>query len=148
LKKNSSKEKELDVWNLINFEIEVKEWKNIHKIRNIKVISEYNYKDIPYCEIELFMKIIAYINQEARDWMILWGLNLILEELNNGLDYTKLILIWLKVTSIFWELKLENDKETIWKILKFINFSKPKDIIKLTGINEEIEKELRGLLPF
>lgn len=148
LKKNSSKEKELDVWNLINFEIEVKQWRNIHKIRNIKVISEYNYKDISYSKIELFMNLIAYINRESRDWMLLWNLNLALEEINNNLDYLKLVLLWLKITSIFGQLELENDNETISKILKFVNFSKSKDIVKLTWIDEETKKELRGLLPF
>lgn len=148
LKKDSSREKTLDIWYNINFEVEVKGWKNIHKIRNIKIVSEFNYNDRPYKEIELYMHILAYINNFVREWMIIPALFNIMEELNNNISETQLVLLGLKVKSTLWELQIENSNEKIERVLKFISQNNEGRILKLVGIDDETKKELRGVLPF
>jgi len=143
-KKISKKEKSLDLWYLINFEITTKENQSIHKIRNIKIISEFSRDNKSFYELNAYLTILALILNKIPKWSPIYELFDLLEILNSIININKiqLILIRLKIISIFWELNENNSNQTVSKILKFINSNKIDRIIKLTWINENIKKEL------
>ena len=145
--KLSKNEKTLDLWYLINFEIYTKENVSIHKIRNIKISSEFSHENKSFNELNLYLIILSIINKNTPVWNPIYELFEIIEILNNleNIDEIKLNLIRLKIISIFWELNENNSNQTISKILKFINSNKIERILKLTWINEEIKKELEIL---
>jgi len=146
-KKLSKKEKTLDLWYLVNFEIITKENSKIHKIKNIKILSEFSSNNKTFIELNSYLTILSIINNKTHDWLVIYELFKLLEVLNSheNINDIKLILIRLKVISIFWELNENNKNKTISKILKFINSNKINRILKLTGINEDIKKELEIL---
>lgn len=144
-KKFSKREKSLDSGYLINFEIHTKPNSQIHKIRNIKILSEFNLnKDKSFDELNKYLEILAILYKEYPDWLKNNWIFEIIEEINSNkkIDENKLILAKLKLISQIWNLKTENDNLTIKKILKFISNSNIKDILKLTWISWELKKEL------
>ena len=143
-KKLSKKEKTLDLWYLVNFEIITKENVSIHKIRNIKILSEFNMQNRSFKELNSYLIILSIILNKTPKWSPIYELFELLEIINSeqNIDELKLILTKIKITSIFWELNENNSNKTISKILKFINWNKIERILKLTWINEELKKEL------
>jgi hypothetical protein len=146
-KKLSKIEKTLDLWYLVNFEITTKENVSIHKIRNLKILSEFSRNNKTFSELNAYLTILSIIYQKTPNWYPIYELFNLLELVNSypKIDETKLILTRLKIISIFWELNENNNNETVSKILKFINANKIERILKLTGISEEIKKELEIL---
>ncbi len=146
-KKLSKKEKTLDLWYLINFEISTKQNSNIHNTRNIKISSEYDLSNKTFKEMNLYLEILANILKQTPEWNPIYELFELLELLNsyNNIDELKLLLIKLKVTSIFWELWDDHSDPTISKILKFIHNNKTDRILKLTGIDDKIKIKLEKL---
>lgn len=143
-KKVSKKEKTLDLWYLVNFEITTKENVSIHKIRNIKILSEFSQENKKFSELNLYLTILATILKNIPDWNPVYELFDLVELINKyeNLDELKLILTKLKIISILWELNDNHKNQTVSKILKFINNNKIDRILKLSWINEEIKKEL------
>lgn len=147
-KKQSKTEKTLDLWYLINFEITTKENVSIHKIRNIKILSEFNSENKAFSILNNYLIILSIVHNKIPNWNPIYELFDLLELINSfkDIDETKLILTRLKIVSILWELGESNSNETVAKILKFINSNKIDRVLKLTGINEEIRKELDWIL--
>ena len=145
-KKLSKKEKTIDLWYLINFEITTKENVSIHKIRNIKIISEFNIFNRSFKELNNYLIILSLILNKTPGWLPIYELSELLEIINSypNIDETKLILTKLKIISIFWELWENHNNTTISKILKFINSNKITRILKLSWIDEEIKNELES----
>ncbi len=148
-KKYSKTEKNIDLWYIINFEIHTKEKRDIHKISNIKIKSEFDtIKNSNFEVIENYLKILTKIYTNLPDWLpnkeVFW----VIEEINNleKISKQKLILAHLKIKTLFWELNLEHKNIKISKILKFIHNSKIKDIFRLSGIWEDLESILSELL--
>jgi len=146
-KKLSKKEKTLDLWYLVNFEITTKENVSIHKIRNIKILSEFSRDNKTFEELNSYLTILSIVHNKTPKWSPIYELFNLLELINSypNLDITKLILIRLKIISIFWELDENNTNKTVAKILKFINANKIDRILKLSGIDEKIKKELEWI---
>ena len=141
----SKTEKSIDIWYSINFEIITSENKKIHKIKNIKIKSEFNLnKDKNFSEINKFLEILSLIYREIPEWVSFEEIFEIIETINTyeNIDLTKLILAKLKIKSLLWTLNIEHKNQIINKILKFIFNSKIETIFKLTWINEEQKKEL------
>ncbi|MDQ7010119.1 MAG: hypothetical protein Q9M94_07585, partial [Candidatus Gracilibacteria bacterium] len=69
-------------------------------------------------------------------------------ELQNSEKITssKLILSQLKIINILGLLDTENKNITIKKILNFINKNNITNILRLTGINENLELELKNIV--
>ncbi|MDQ7023572.1 MAG: hypothetical protein Q9M97_08830 [Candidatus Gracilibacteria bacterium] len=59
---------------------------------------------------------------------------------------SKLILSQLKIINILGLLDTENKNITIKKILNFINKNNITNILRLTGINENLELELKNIV--
>ncbi|MDD2907078.1 MAG: hypothetical protein PHH98_00410 [Candidatus Gracilibacteria bacterium] len=141
----SKTEKSVDIGYSINFEIITSENKKIHKIKNIKIKSEFNLnKDRNFSEINKFLEILSLIYREIPEGVSFEEIFEIIETINTyeNIDLTKLILAKLKIKSLLGTLNIEHKNQIISKILKFIFNSKIETIFKLTGINEEQKKEL------
>lgn len=147
-KKYSKTEKSLDLWYIIDFEIITKEKISIHKIKNIKIISEFNKnKDRTFSELNLFLTILWKIYREIPDWINNNKIFSIIENINNyeNINEIKLILAKIKFDIIRWELSIDHKNKIIEKILKFISNSNIEDILKLSWINEKLKKELEKI---
>jgi len=146
-KKLSKKEKTLDLWYIVNFEISTKENQSIHKIRNIKILSEFSRENKSFSELNSYLTILSIILKKIPNWLPINELFELTEilNINENITETKLILIKLKIISIFWELDENNDNGTIQKILKFINSNKIERVLKLTWINEDIKGKLEKI---
>ncbi len=144
--KNYTKtEKNIDLGYVINFEIMTKENSKIHKIKNIKIKSEFNLnKDKNFYELNKYLEILALVYREIPEWIAFEEIFDVVETINNyeKIDEIKLILAKIKIKSLLWNLNVEHNDKIIEKILKFINTSKIENILKLTWINEEQKKEL------
>lgn len=144
-KKVSKTEKTLDLWYEINFEIHTKENVKVHKIRNIKILSEFNInKDKNFTELNNYLIILSIILREIPDWLPNNEILGILSHTNKyeKINETKLILSRLKIRAVLWELNINHSNKIIEKILKYVSNSRIENILKLTWINEEIKKEL------
>lgn len=146
-KKFNKKEKNIDLWYIINFEITTKENISIHKIKNVKIKSEFRPENKSFFEINFYLEILSLILRETVDWVqnkeIFW----IIELLNKKekIDEIKLILAKIKIKFLFWILWIEHKNQTIEKILKFSYNHKINDIFKLTWINEDLKNILEKL---
>lgn len=144
-KKFSKKEKNIDLWYIINFEITTKGNLSVHKIKNVKIKSEFNLENKrSFSELNIFLEILTDIFKETRDWIPNREIFNLIEEINKNknINKIKLILAKLKLKAILWELDINDKNEIISKILKFIFNNKIKEIFKLTWINEQIEENL------
>ncbi len=146
-KKELKKEKSLDLGYIINCEIETKETRDIHKIKNIKIKSEFRCDGKDYATINEYLKIIWTMYHKLPEWLVFKDIFELVEEINDkkNLDEIKLILSRLKIINLLWELKIDSNDEIIWKILKFINNNKIKDILKLSWIDYELLIKLKNL---
>lgn len=146
-KKDAKKEKALDIWYIINFEIETKEWREINNAKNIKIKSEFIYENMEFITIMEYLNIIWLIHKKLALWIEFREIFEIVEEINikNNLDETKLILAKLKIINLIWELKIENANKTVEKILKYINSNKITEILRLSGIDDTIKSILKNI---
>lgn len=146
-KRLSKHEKTLDLWYIINFEITTKENASIHKINNIKILSEFSHENKNFKEINAYLTALAKALHKTPHGSPIYELFDLLELVTNhkNIDETKLILSKLKIIAIFWELNENHENETIRKILKFINANKIESIFKLTWISEELKIKLNTI---
>ncbi len=146
-KKNTKKEKNLDLWYIINCEIETKQWRDIHKIKNIKIKSEFDYENKNFAVLNTYLEIISYVEKNLTYWADFKDIFEIIEIINNkkNIDDTKLVLAKLKITNYLWELNIENNDKNVEKILKFINKNKISEILKLTWIDNDLKIKLKNL---
>ena len=64
-KKYSKTEKSLDIGYLIQFEIETKEDKKIHKMRNIKILSDFSPTNKNFDVLNNYLELLAMIHQNT-----------------------------------------------------------------------------------
>lgn len=146
-KKEWKKEKTLDLWYIINCEIDTKEWKDIHKIKNIKIKSQFICDNRDFKTINEYLSILGLIYRKIPFWTDFKDIFELFEELNDkkNIDELKLILARLKIIDLIGELKIDNDDEIISKILRFINKNRLKEIMKLSWIDDDLKKKLKDL---
>ncbi len=147
-KKLNLREKTLDLGYLINFEIEVKWWVNIHNIKNIKILEEFNSLWEKYSTIENFLILLKIVHLKLPEKLVNIEIFNTLEIIirNKKINSIKLILSQLKILNILWILNLEDKNLTIKKILHFINKNKIENVLKLIWINETLETELKNIV--
>lgn len=146
-KKEWKKEKSLDLGYIISCEIETKESRDIHKIKNLKIKSEFSYLNKDFAVINEYLNIIGIVYQKIPFWLEFKDVFELLEELNNqtSIDEIKLVLARLKVIDLIWELRIEDSDKTVEKILKFINKNRLKEIFRLTWIDNDLKEKLKKL---
>jgi len=147
-KKLSKTEKILDLWYIINFEIEVKKDIDIHKIRSIKIKSEFLDKNKTFDEINTYLILLAKIEKNMSFWIINKEVFDLIEIVNKyeNINEEKLILASLKLKNILWEMAITNINIDISKILKFVQNSEIEKILKLKWIDEKMNLELKKLI--
>lgn len=146
-KKIAKKEKILDIGYMINFEIETKKDITIHKIRNIKILSSFDYEKKSFLLINNFLELIALILKNSPEWMPISEIYNILDYINNYKKLTeeKILLAKLKITNILWNLPIDSNDKITEKILKFIHKNNIKEIFKLKWIEDEQKKILENI---
>lgn len=144
----SKKEKNLDLWYMINFEILTKQEAKIHKIQNIIILREFNTQNQSFAVINTYLEFLAYINTSCAPNLQIIQIYGIFEALYSlsEISNEKILLSWLKSKQIFWLLQIEDSDNTTQKILKFIHKNNISNILKLTGINEKIYQKLQWYL--
>lgn len=143
--KNSNKEKKLDIWYNISFELKTKWEKELFQIRNIKIISEFNYLNFSFKIINNYGLMLSLVFKLAPEKKQIFNISEIIEKINNETKNnieenkinTKIILASLKILNIFWLLNLENKNIEIKKVLNFINNNNFSRISLLVWISEE-----------
>lgn len=147
-KKLEKKEKTIDIWYLINFEIVSKEYKEINKIRNIKILFEQNFENKSFLIIENFLTLLNLVFNKLENWNPFYEIfdlmDIIVRE--KDLKIEKIILAKLKIINLLWELKLENDDIVLNKILKFIDNNHFKNIVKLKWFDNDLLEKLEKLM--
>ncbi len=147
-KKYSAREKSIDLWNIINFEIHTKENLSIHKIKNIKIKSVFDIKkEKKFSCINLYLELLALVYREISPWIQNKEIFEIVEHINTyeNIEDIKIILAKIKIKYLLWNIWLEHNNTTIKKILKFISINHINEILKLSWINEELKKELEKI---
>jgi len=148
-KKFSNKEKNLDLWYYVNFEIETSKNSDINKIKSIKILSEFLSQDKNYSQINNYLILLNSILKKTAFWVANHSIVEAIKQINiyskDDLEI-KLILANLKIINLLWELDTNNKNPTISKILNFIDKNNIENILKLTWINDEIKKELQNIL--
>lgn len=146
--KYTKKEKTLDIWYVVNFEITVKKENSINEIKNIKITKEFDYNNKDYEIILEYLTLLKLIYDKSVENNPIYEVFNIVSFLNDDKDITqiKIILSQIKIISIFWTLNIENKNQTIKKILSFISKESIKNILRLTWINEDLKLELKQLI--
>lgn len=146
-KKISSKEKALDLWYEIQFEIETKEDRKIHKMRNIKILWDFAPHTKSFSVLQKYLEILAYIYKNSPDGLQIFWIVEIIQKIHNfeNISEEKLLLCSLKVGHIYGNLLQEHRDPTIQKILHFVHTKNISDILRLTGL-EKYKQVLEKLL--
>jgi len=146
-KKNNKNEKAIDLWYLINFEVETKEKRDIHRIRNIKISLEFICENKNFATINAYLTLLWTILNNTPIWVPIYEISDIIEAVLNydNIDETKLILARLKIINILWNLDINHKNIIVGKILKFINNNKIWEILRLSWISDEVKEELKNI---
>lgn len=142
-KNKTKKEKSLDIWYLINTEINTKnEWK-LNTIKNIKIIWEQNNLK-NFEEINAFLELLSFVYKKVWFNIANYETFEIIEDIikDENINLDKIILAKIKIMNLIWELDLNNENKTIKKILNFIDKNHFKEIKKLKWIDDELRKKL------
>jgi hypothetical protein len=146
----ANKEKMLDLWFVINYEIKTKK-SDISKIRNIKIINELKTENKNFEIIYKYLDLLNTILKKTAFWVenneIFEIINQINKYKNKDLEI-KIILAKLKIIDLLWELNINHKDQTIYKNLLFIHKNNFGKIIKLKWINEEIKDILLQISQF
>lgn len=147
-KKFSKTEKSLDIGYLIQFEIETKEWKKVHKMRNIKILSDFSPVNKSFDVLQNYLELLAMIHKNTPEGVQAYGIIDIIEVIHNYESITadKITLAKFKLLHIFGTLPYEHANLTVNKLLKYIHNKKISEIFKLWTIPEEIKKDLESFL--
>ena len=147
LYKNNKKEKQIDVWNIINFEITTKT-KNINTLKNILILNQLNYNNYNYNIILEYLNIINIIFKLIPlNQAIFWVYDIVYEiNKYTNISEEKLLLAQIKLLSILWYIKEENKSLIIKKILNFIQTNNIKEILKLKWLDENSLNKLKEIV--
>lgn len=143
-KKKNAKEKALDLGYIINAELKTKEERQVHKIQNIKITSEFDSSEKDFLIIETYLQTLFLILKETPFWVAIPEIFEIIVNINKEKNLTlqKLIISRLKIKAILGILSLENNNETIQKILNFIYKNKIETIFRLEQLDDNIQEKL------
>lgn len=147
-KKYSKTEKSLDIGYVIQFEIETKEDKKVHKMRNIKILSDFAPTNKSFDVLQNYLELLAMILKNIPEWVQTYGILDIIEIIHayENITADKIVLSKMKLLHIFWTLPYEHTNETTHKVLKFIHVKSISEIFKLWTIPEDIKKDLESFL--
>ena len=145
-KKISAKEKTLDLWYEIQFEIETKEERKVHKMRNIKILSDFSPQTKSFAVLQKYLEILAYILKNSPDGLQIFWIVEIIQKIHHfeNISEEKLLLCYLKVAHIYGNLAQEHSNPIVQKILHFVHTKKISEVLRLSWI-EKYKKDLEQL---
>ena len=143
-KKAKTREKSLDLGYIINFEVETKEWKDIHSIRNIKILSDFAYEWENFMIIHEYLRFLHTIIIHIPLGIWVKEVFQIVEAVNlkKKISAFKINLARIKILEIVGILECLHSDREIRKILEFIRISRIDDILKLKTEDERIIWEI------
>lgn len=147
-KKKNKKEKLFDIGYIVQCEIETKEGKNIHKMKNLKIHSQYMYEWAEFACINEYLSLLSLIKKWTPEGVPIMEIYKIVSSLHKekNISLEKILLAELKILDILWLLKDENTDTTVKKILKFTRENKIDTILKLTGIDRSLQEKLSYII--
>ena len=147
-KNKKSREKSLDIWYIINCEIETDEKRTIHRIKNIKIKYEFNTQWKDFSLIFDFLWLIALIKKLTPDGLPIPEIYQVYSKLYKlkEITYSKLLLAKLKILNIHWLLWDSPKDIQIKKIVKFIRENNVEAIYRLQEFDTILIKKLQNLL--
>ena len=147
LKKIASKEKTLYIWYDINFEVHSKKNSSISRIANIKILHEFDTNNRDFQTINKYLTLLYTVYSKTEKNTAIYEIYTLLNQLHKtSINSDKILLARLKLKNIFWELVDNHTDPTAQKILTFIQKNSCKDVLRLTGIWDDISKQLEQLL--
>lgn len=146
--KKTKKEKNLDLWYIINFEVNVKKENSIHEIRNIKIKNEFAYWDKSYEIIYEYLFLLKSVGEKCAYNLPIYEIYNIFCDLNEiqNISEEKILFSHLKILHILWILDISHQNITIQKILSFISKESIKNILKLKWLDEQLKSEIKNIL--
>ena len=145
-KKVWAKEKPLDIWYDINFEIFWKKANSLATIRNIKILHELDTKTQDYATIFVYMQLMNQIHKQTERWIPVYAIYDLVHSLHEKkITETSVILSLLKLKHILGVLPLTHNDPIVQKVLKYIYNTNISQILLLTWINTEIKKKLHDV---
>ncbi|EKD66817.1 MAG: hypothetical protein ACD_49C00009G0042 [uncultured bacterium (gcode 4)] len=139
----------IDIWNIVNFGVTLK-W-NINNVDNYKIKHAINYDWLSFENISNILNLLVYIYTLSPAWVpneILYD-----DYINNMIFFekdetnkmiTEFFKLKLIVTSWIW-INISDIKKSVnfEKILNFIKTNKLEKILKVSGIDEALIKEIQ-----
>ncbi len=149
-KKKKIREKPLDIGYVIQCEVVTQDGKSIHKVKNLKIKSQFLYEQREFRIINEYLTLIALIKKLTPDGVPIREIYKVISSLHKLKEISEEnIILWeLKTLNILGLLKWENENPLIQKLLKFIDQNSVDTIYKLRWIDESLRKELKSLVVF
>lgn len=148
VKKLKTKEKSLDLWYNIDFEINVAKNKDsMSSFRNIKILSEFDTSNKSFNQINDFLELITLVSKNTPYWVPMHEIYNSINALYSleNIKSEKILLTKLKVLNLLWELDENSKNLTLKKILKFVNNNSINTVLRLWGIEEDVLEEIRRI---
>lgn len=131
--------KSLEIWNIIDFEINVKKENMVNYIKDLKIINNFDYKDKDFETISNYLYLIDFVFKNTPKNVVykeIYNIFFILNDYKN-ISWEKILFLILKLNYIFWKIDLYHiSDEKLKKILNFVSSNHIQDVIKLKWIDE------------
>ncbi len=146
--KKSKKEKTLDIWYIIDFEINVKKENSIHEMKNIKIKNEFDYLNKDYSILLQYLELITLVYEKCPYNVAIYDIFHLLNGVNicENISSEKLLFSKLKVLSLLWILQIDNSNLQIQKILSFISKESIQNILKLKWLTQKNQWEINNII--
>lgn len=140
--------KNLDIWYIINFEIETQNKDTFHKIRNAYILSEFHTADREFIEIYSYLSLVCLMLKKVPVWIPHYEIFEIVESIHKQekINSIHLILAQIKIIDLLWNLNINHKDNTTQKILHFIHRNKIAQIFKLTGFTKNNTQALEEVI--
>lgn len=137
VKKKASKEKPLDIWYDINFEVHSQNNSKLSRIANIQILNEFDPTKHDFTTINEYLSLIYLVYQKTEKNLPVYEIYTLLNELHKiNISVEKIVIAKLKLRDIFWELDIEHTDLTIKKILHYIHNNSVKNCLRLKDISK------------
>lgn len=144
--KVSKKDKVLDIWNEINFELETRKWNDISFLKNYSIKTHISYSDKSFDYINEYLSIIWVLNKFLVKWVQFISLYDNFSFINHeNISLSQLFLLKMKILSELWFLYYSWKNNFILRLVKFVSLNNINKIFLLKWIDDKLFIELNKL---
>lgn len=144
--KVSKKDKVLDIWNEINFELETRKWNDISFLKNYSIKTHISYSDKSFDYINEYLSIIWVLNKFLVKWVQFISLYDNFSFINHeNISLSQLFLLKMKILSELWFLYYSWKNNLILRLVKFVSLNNINKIFLLKWIDDKLFIELNKL---